>query len=192
MKRTLSYLVTLTVLEGSLTSAWADDLNNKPVSVMLSPVEDGRTKEQQLLLSGLWVFATLNYLYCDIIGLMDAKLLTQYASGTVNGIRMSEEFLLMSTLLMEIPMSMVVLSSLLGPKHARMANIAVGALMTVVQGATLFVGKPTSYYLASSIVEMATTTFITVYSLFFFKMPVVIPTAQASKESMTVGLRFTF
>ncbi len=193
MKRTLSCLVTLTVLEGTLSSARADVPNSVPVSVQMSPAVEGRhTKEQQLLLSGFWAFATLNYLYCDIIGMMDSKLLAQYASGTVNGIRMSEEFLLMSTLLMQIPMSMILLSNVLGPRPARIANIAAGALMTVVQGATLAVGKPTSYYLASSIVEMASTTFITVYALFFVKTPAVIPTAQVSKDSMNVGLRFTF
>ncbi len=123
---------------------------------------------------------------------MDSKLLAQYATGTVNGFTMTQGFLLASTLLMEIPISMVVLSSVLGPKPARIANVVTGALMTLVQGASLFAGKPTPYYLASSIIEIATTTFITVYSLLSFKVPPVVPLVQVSKESTSVGVRFIF
>ena len=191
-KRTLSYLVTLTLLDGTLTSARADEPNLTPPSVELTPVSDSQTRQQQFLLSGLWAFATFNYLYCDVVGLMDAKLLAQYATGTVNGMRMSEQFLLVSTLLMQIPISMVVLSSVLGPKPSRIANIAAGVLMTLVQAATLFVGRPTSSYLASSVIEIATTSFITVYSAFFFKVPTVVPTVQASRDAVSVGLRVTF
>ena len=127
MKRTLSYLVTLTVLNGPLSSA-AQPLETPqaPSRVELTSLDvvDTRLKEQQLLLSGLWAFATLNYLTCDLVGLMDSKLLAQYATGTVNGLTMTQGFLLASTLLMEIPISMVVLSSVLGPKPARIANVA--------------------------------------------------------------------
>lgn len=186
MKRTLSYLITLSLIEGTSTVARAEDSN--PVSA----VTITQANDQQLLLSGLWVFATLNYLYCDVVALMDAKMLAQYGTGTVNGFQMTEGFLTASTLLMQIPMSMVVLSRLLNPKASRIANIVAGSLMTLVQGATLFGTKPAAYYLASSIIEIATTAFITVYSIFFFKVPEVVPTVSASKDSMNVGVRFTF
>lgn len=189
MKRTQSYLVSLTILQGSLAPAWAEEPNLQPVSVI---VTDSQTRDQRWLLSGLWAFATLNYLYCDVVGLMDARLLAQYSSGTVNGMKMSEGFLLASTLLMEIPMSMALLSSMLPPKALRIANIATGVLMTLVQGASIAAAKPTSYYLASSIVEIATTAFIAIYSSFFFKLPDVIPTMSATKDSMSAGARFMF
>lgn len=32
-------------------------------------------------LSLLWLFALLNYLYCDLIGLMDPELLKQFLAG---------------------------------------------------------------------------------------------------------------
>ena len=59
--------------------------------------------KQKNLLSILWVFVTLNYLYCDLIGLMDASLLKQYLTGNVNGLQLNESFLLSAGILMEIP-----------------------------------------------------------------------------------------
>ena len=119
------------------------------------------------LLSTLWIFATLNYLYCDIMGLMDMSLLQQYLTGSVNGMQISENFLLGAAILMEIPMAMVFLSRVLKPKVNRIANIASGSIMTLVQIATLFVGSVTSYYLFCSLVEIATTASI-VYIAFYW------------------------
>jgi hypothetical protein len=148
-------------------------------------------QERKLLLSSLWTFATLNYLYCDVISLMDANNLRQYQTGTVDGLKLDEDFLLGATLFMEVPMSMVFLSYALPPKASRIANISAGTLMTVVQTATLFVGKPTKYYLASSIVEIATTGFITAYAWRGLRPPRVLPTANVRRDSVVLGLRFT-
>jgi hypothetical protein len=43
-------------------------------------------KDGRAILSTLWIFATLNYLYCDVVGLMNSDLLKQYLAGSVNGI----------------------------------------------------------------------------------------------------------
>ncbi len=115
--------------------------------------------------------ATLNYLYCDVIGLMDSKMLKQYGEGKVDGLTINESFLLGATILMQVPISMVFLSTALPPRASRIANISAGALMTTVQTATLFIGTPTKYYLASRIAEIATTGFITAYALFAMKPP---------------------
>jgi hypothetical protein len=109
-------------------------------------------------LSALCVFVTLNYLYCDVMSLMDRSMLKQYLTGDVGGVHISHGFLLGSAVLMEIPIAMVVLSLLLPYRANRWANIAAGAVMTAVQFATLFVGSaPASYYIFFSIVEIATT-----------------------------------
>ena len=44
---------------------------------------DDTLKKRKTLLSTLWTFASLNYLYCDIVSLMDHTLLPQYLAGTV-------------------------------------------------------------------------------------------------------------
>jgi len=151
-----------------------------------------RVAEQQRLLSSLWIFASLTYLYCDVIGLMDPKMHAGYESGKVGNVTIDENVLLAGTILMQVPMSMVFLSTALEPRASRIANIGAGAFMTVVQSATLAIGKPTSYYLASSIAEIGTTSFITVYSLFYMKPPKVTPAVDVSREHVAVKASVTF
>jgi hypothetical protein len=112
-------------------------------------------------LSTLWIFATLNYLYCDVAGLMDRTLLTGYLAGNVGGLEITQGFLLAAGILVEIPIAMVLLSRVLRYRANRWANIAAGAVMTAVQLTTLFLGgPPTIYYSFFSIIEIATTAFI--------------------------------
>ena len=134
---------------------------------------------KQQLLSKLWVFAALNYLYCDVIGLMDSKMLKQYASGRVDRFTIDENFLLYATILMQIPMAMVFLSTVLPSTSSRIANVTAGTLMTGVQAATLFTGEQTKYYVFSSAVEMGTTAFISACALFAMKPSRMVPTAHA-------------
>lgn len=68
---------------------------------------------KKMLLSTLWIFVTLNYLFCDIMGLMDVNQLKQYLTGNVNGMEMSENFLLGAAILIEIPIAMILLSSII-------------------------------------------------------------------------------
>jgi hypothetical protein len=105
----------------------------------------------------LWVFATLNYIYCDVLALMDQNLLRQFLAGNVSGMATSQGFLLGAGVLVEIPMAMVLLSRLLGYRASRWANVVAGTFMTVVQLATLFVKVPTLYYAFFSAIEIATT-----------------------------------
>lgn len=120
-------------------------------------------KDRKLILSTLWIFVTLNYLYCDVIGLMDPTLLNQYISGSVNGLDINENFLLAGAILMEIPIAMVLLSRILSYKSNRISNIAAGSVKTIAMIATLFVG-PTSYYIFFASIEIATTLFIVWYA----------------------------
>ena len=103
------------------------------------------------ILAMLWIFVTLNYLYCDVVSLMDPTLLKGYVAGNVGGVAISQPFLLAAGVLVEIPMAMVLLS------RFRRANLIAGTLMTVVQVSTLFVRSPALYYAFFSAVEIATT-----------------------------------
>jgi hypothetical protein len=116
------------------------------------------------LLSNLWIFVTLNYLYCDVVGLMDSGLLSQYLTGTVNGIEMNEKFLLSGAILMEIPIAMVILSRLLKHTANRWANIIAGSIKTVIMILTMFVATPKSYYLFFGSIEIVTTMVIAWYA----------------------------
>lgn len=116
-------------------------------------------------LSVLWVFVMFNYLYCDVVALMDPELLKQFMTGDVGGMQINQGFLLGAAILMEIPISMVVLSRILKYGANRWANIIAGAIMTAVQFSSLFVGtSPTAYYIFFSIVEITCTALIVWYA----------------------------
>ncbi len=127
--------------------------------------ELAKMKDEKVFLSTLWIFVLFNYLYCDIVTLMDARTLNQIISGTVEGITMSEGFLLGASVLMEIPIIMILLARILNYKFNRLANIIAGIIMTVVQLSSLVFGSsPTLYYLFFSIIEIACTSFIVWYA----------------------------
>lgn len=126
-------------------------------------------KNKAHLLSTLWIFVTLNYLYCDLIGLMDSFLLKQYLKGNIDGIAINERFLLYAGILMEIPIAMVVLSRVLRKHINCQVNICAGSIKTGVMTATLFIGHVTAYYLFFACIEIATTLFIIGYSVRWYR-----------------------
>jgi len=123
-----------------------------------------QTADRGARLSLLWVFAMLNYLSCDVLGLMDTTSLKQYLNGEVNGIEVSQGFLLGAAILMEIPIAMVLLSSVLPARGSRWANIVAGTIMTMVQITTLFMAGLTAFYAFFSVFEIAATAFIVWYA----------------------------
>jgi hypothetical protein len=116
--------------------------------------------DRKVLLSTIWIFVVLNYLYCDVLSLMDAPLLKQYLAGNVGGVQVTQGFLLGAGLLMEISMAMVLLSRVLGYTANRWANIVAGVITTAVQLASLTFGTNTMYYWFFSIVEITSTALI--------------------------------
>ncbi|WP_238019415.1 DUF6326 family protein [Dactylosporangium sp. AC04546] len=108
-------------------------------------------------LSALWTFAVLNYLYCDVLGHMDADVLNGLLDREVDGMRITPGFLFGAGVLMEIPIAMVLLSLLLPWRANRIANLVAGSVMTLVQGASLLVGTPTAYYVLYSVFEIGAT-----------------------------------
>ncbi len=120
-------------------------------------------KNRRLIYSSIWAYASLNYLYCDLAGFMDADMLSKYQSGTVDGIEMTPELIATSAAFMQIALANVFLPHVIkNDRVLRWVQIASGAIMTIVQSATLFVGKPTAYYAVFSGFEIAATTYITI------------------------------
>ncbi len=130
------------------------NLNNKTAEM----------KERKVILSTLWIFVLFNYLYCDVMTLMDPVQLKQIITGTTGVIQMNEKLLLGAAILMEIPILMVLLSRILNYKANRIANMIAGIIMTSVQIASLFAGTPSLYYIFCSIIEIACTSFIVWYA----------------------------
>ena len=115
-------------------------------------------------LSTLWIVATLNYLYCDVITLMDPASLKQFLAGDVGPVHISQGFLLGAGILVEIPIAMVLLSRILGDRPNRIANIVAGTTMTAVQVLSLMVKTPALYYIFFSVIEIACTSAIVWYA----------------------------
>lgn len=113
--------------------------------------------EMKKKLSLLWLFAMLNYIYADILTLMDSSVLKELITGVVGGMQMTPGFLLAAAILMEIPIAMVVLSQVLKYRANRWANIIAGIIKTAAVVMSMFVGEPSSYYLFFGVIEVATT-----------------------------------
>jgi len=100
-----------------------------------------------MLFFTLWIFATLNYVYADVVTLFDKSVTTT----------LSQTALLGAAVLVESAIAMVLLSRVLKYKANRWANIVVGAINTVVVLASLLVATPAFYYLFFGVIEIATT-----------------------------------
>ncbi len=144
-------------------------------------VRDAGLQDRKGRLSTLWVFATLNYLYCDVLTLMDPAKLKQFLAGRVGGIDFTQGVLLASAVLMEIPMAMILVARLLKYRTNRVANLGAGVIMTAVQVATLFMGSATAYYWFFSLVEIGCTSMIVRYA-WNWVGPTNTPTADDHRE----------
>src|SRR5512135_297683 len=117
--------------------------------------KNSETFSGKVLLSTLWLFAMLTYTYGDVVTLMDPV-----KHGTM---QLTESFLLVGSIIMMIPISMVLLSRVLNYRANRWASIIAGTFMTAFLTVTLFVAVPTSYYVFFSVIEIASTLFIVGY-----------------------------
>jgi hypothetical protein len=128
---------------------------------MSANTQSGGLKDMKVRLSTLWLFAMLNYLYADVMTLMDPKIQQEIASGMAGPMQMTEGFLLGAAVLMETAIAMVLLARALPYGVNRWANIVVGVLHTLSVFASLFVGGPPAlYYLFFGSIEIACTLLI--------------------------------
>jgi hypothetical protein len=79
-------------------------------------------------LSTMWIFVHLNIIYRDIHELFRPGFLEEIMSGIVNGVQLTEEFMLVAGILWEIPIAMVLLSLVLAYRVNRWANIIAGLI----------------------------------------------------------------
>lgn len=136
-----------------------------------------KMNDRKVVLSTLWIFVTLNYLYCDVLGLMDSVLLKQYVTGIVNGLELTQNFLLAGAIMIEIPIAMVLFSRILNYGANRWANIIAGSIKTIIMILTMFVGTPTLYYVFFGTIEIACTSFIIWYAWAWIN-PALVPNSK--------------
>lgn len=127
-------------------------------------------KDRKVVLSTLWIFAMLNYLYADVYGLyfnpvLKKELTQELLAGYVGSIQITEGFVLVTALLMETAIAMVLLSRLLTYGANRWVNILAGAFHTAFVFWSLLGGAaPTLFYSFFAAIEMACTLFIVWYA----------------------------
>lgn len=133
-----------------------------------------------MILSTLWIFVTLNYLYCDVLSLMSPEMLNSLLTGEVGGINMNETTLLVAAVVLEIPIALVLLSRVLRYKANRLTNIVAGLVTTFVMIGTLLMGEASYHYIFFATIEIATTLFIV-----WFAWTWANPIAAASEKTMS-------
>ena len=112
----------------------------------------------------LWIFVSLNYIYCDVLSAIDPTYIKAAIDGST-AVEISPALLLFGGILLEIAFSMILVSYFTKPKIGRMINILASILFIIVQLGSLFVDEPTIYYIFFSIIEIACMSLICFISL---------------------------
>ena len=116
--------------------------------------------DKRELLSALWTFALLNYLYADVLAL--------WAMAGSSFVHLPPWALMGSAVLMEIPIAMILASRLLPFRANRLMNIVAGAVVTLINGLLTYVpplvgwGRPPALpeYLFFATIETVATSII--------------------------------
>ena len=113
------------------------------------------TPDMKGVLSTLWIYLALNYIYCDHLGLMEPEVFQGLATGHIGSVQVNQEFLLAAAVMMQIPFMMIVLSRVLKYGANRWANLIAGAIMIAIQVGSMGMGTaPSLVYLFYSAIEI--------------------------------------
>jgi uncharacterized protein DUF6326 len=136
-----------------------------------APQNTAEPKDRKVMLSTLWTFAMLNYIYADVFTLIDVlgdpDVTKKLGTGYVGGVHVTQGLLFGAALLMETAIAMVLLSRILKYRANRWSNIIVGVIHTAAVFLSLFVGGiPTriTYYTFFATVEIVCTLIIVWYA----------------------------
>ncbi|HUV32706.1 MAG TPA: DUF6326 family protein, partial [Devosiaceae bacterium] len=93
----------------------------------------------------------------DVFTLFHGPTVNQILSGVVDGVEMTEWFLLGFGVVLELPMLMILGARFLPLRINRIANLVVGMFMTLLQLGTLFVATSLPHYVFFSVIEIGAT-----------------------------------
>ncbi len=83
-------------------------------------------------LSTLWVFVLFNIIFSEFHRLLQPGFLEEVMTGTIGGVQMSQEVLLLGAMVLEIPIAMALLSRVLKYRINRWANIIAGVITVAI------------------------------------------------------------
>jgi len=122
---------------------------------LLTDLQEKQSERLPMLLSKVWVFLSLNYILSDLLSNMEMSVIRGLFEGNIAGVPMTQAFLLLAGVSLEIPILMVVLSTILPYKANRIMNIGAGILMIIYQLGSFFVGSDiTLHYMFFSVLEI--------------------------------------
>jgi Sec-independent protein secretion pathway component TatC len=107
--------------------------------------------DMKVKLSTLWIFVMFNMVFADIVGFMNPGALKDIMTGAV-GLEITQELLLVFSILLEIPIAMILLSRILKYRANRWANIVAGVItiLFVIGGGSTYLS-----YIFFATVEVA-------------------------------------
>ena len=122
---------------------------------MSSALKTTIVNDRKVVLSTFWIYLSVNYIYCDHLGIMEMGMLKGLLQGYVGTIHITQQFLMVAALLMQIPFLMIVLSRILNYTANRFANLIAAILMIIVQLGTMGIGtSPSWVYIFYSVIEI--------------------------------------
>src|SRR5262245_61909828 len=107
--------------------------------------------DMKVKLSTLWIVVLFNMVFADIVGFMNPGALERIITGTV-GLEITQELLLVFSILLEIPIAMIFLSRVLKYDINRWTNIGASTItiLFVIGGGSAYLS-----YLFFATVEVA-------------------------------------
>ena len=136
------------------------------MTTQISDLQKNRNERLPMLLSKVWIFLSLNYILCDLLSNMEMSVIRGLFEGNIAGIQMTQAFLLLAGVSIEIPILMSVLAAFLPYKANRIVNISAGILMIIYQFGSFFMGSDiTIHYMFFSVVEILGNALVVVLAL---------------------------
>jgi hypothetical protein len=143
---------------------------------MNSNIKDTKMKDKKVVLSALWLFAMLNYLYADVFTLFFNPAALKETSTMPQGPA------LVFAIMMETAIAMVLLSRFLKYGANRLANIIAGIFHTALVAWSLTGARQPLFYIFFASTEIVCTLFIAWYA-WKWRNPEGQPTYQSARAN---------
>lgn len=129
--------------------------------------KDFKLMQQKITLAALWVAASISFVFCDVVSLMDTEFIQMlYHGGVVDGMAITPMFLFIWSVILIMSFIMIPLSVVLKYKVNRILNIFFGFFYALVQMSSFMMGGETlPHYYFFSAVEIALWLVIAIYAI---------------------------
>ena len=118
----------------------------------------------KIVLAGLWIVLMILFLYADVFSLYRTGQIEKMISGYMGPFIVSQNSLLLSSILMAIPALMIIISLTIKTNINRYINIVVAFVYILVEIGNM-IGETWIYYLVYGIFELAITIIIIINSI---------------------------